>query len=151
MSLYEKIELDIKTAFKTGDTLRRSVLVMLKSAVKNKAIDKREKDIEPSDQMVLDVVSLEVKRHKDTIAQYEGAGRGDAAAQEKTELVVLMEYMPAQLSEEKIVELVEEAIAAVKPQSEKDFGKVMAVLAPSIKDRADGAVVSKIVKQKLLG
>lgn len=151
MSLYEKIELDIKTAFKTGDTLRRSVLVMLKSAVKNKAIDKREKDIEPSDQMVLDVVSLEVKRHKDTIAQYEGAGRGDAAAQEKMELVVLMEYMPAQLSEEKIVELVEEAIAAVKPQSEKDFGKVMAVLAPSIKDRADGAVVSKIVKQKLLG
>lgn len=151
MSLYEKIELDIKTAFKTGDALRRSVLVMLKSAVKNKAIDKREKDIEPSDQMVLDVVSLEVKRHKDTIAQYEGAGRGDAAVQEKAELAILMEYMPVQLSEEKIVELVEEAIAAVKPQSEKDFGKVMAVLAPSIKDRADGAVVSKIVKQKLLG
>lgn len=151
MSLYEKIESDIKTAFKTGDASRRSVLVMLKSAVKNKAIEKQEKDIAPSDQMVLDAVSLEVKRHKDSIVQYEGAGRQDMAAQEKTELAVLMEYMPAQLSEEKIAELVEEAIAAVKPQSEKDLGKVMAVLAPSIKGRADGAAVSKIVKQKLLG
>lgn len=151
MSLYEKIESDIVKSLKMGDMTRRSVLVMLKSMVKNKAIEKYEKNIAPSDQMVLDVVSLEVKRHKDTIAQYENAGRNDAVANEKKELEILMEYMPPQLSEEKIIELVNEAIAAVNPQGEKDFGKIMAVLAPSIKDRADGTEVSKIVKQKLLG
>lgn len=151
MSLYEKIESEIKTALKTGDALRRSVLVMLKSAVKNKAIEKREKDVSPSDQMVQDVVSLEAKRRRDTIVQYETAARDDMVQKEKQELAILMEYLPTQLSETEIMKLADEAIVSTRAQGEKDFGKVMGALASHIKGRADGAVVSKIVKVKLLG
>lgn len=150
-SLYEKIEADIKHAFKTGDALRRSVLVMLKAAVANKAIEKREKDAKPSDRMVEDLVSVEVKRRRETILQYEAAGRTDLAEKEKQELGILMDLLPPQLTEEEIAALADLAILETKAEGEKAFGKVMGALASKIKGRADGAVVSKIVKAKLLG
>ncbi|OGD31345.1 hypothetical protein A3C91_01100 [Candidatus Azambacteria bacterium RIFCSPHIGHO2_02_FULL_52_12] len=150
-NLYRKIEADIKHAFKTGDALRRSVLVMLKSAIANKAIENREKDAAPSDQMVQDLVSIEVKRRRDTMAQYEAAGRADLAEKEKQELAILMDFLPQQLTEEEIASLVDLAVLETKAQGEKDFGKVMGALASKIKGRADGAAVSKIVKAKLLG
>ena len=150
-NVYEKIEADIKHAFKTGDALRRSVLVMLKAAVANKAIEKRERDGKPSNDMVLDIATVEAKRRRDTIAQYETAGRADLAEKEKQELAIIMEFLPRQLSEEEITALVNQAVSETKAQGEKDFGKVMGALASKIKGRADGAVVSKIVKVKLLG
>ncbi len=151
MSLYEKIEADIKHAFKTGDALRRSVLVMLKSAVANKAIEKRERDVKPGDPMVQDIVAVEVKRRRDTMVQYEKAGRTDLAEKEKQELAILMEFLPQQLTEEEIAALVDIAILETKARGETDFGKVMGSLSAKTKGRADGAVISKIVKAKLLG
>ena len=149
MFLHQKIEQDFKEAFKAGDQARRLVLGMLKTALLNKAIEKKNKDEPLSDQEIESIISSEVKKRRDAAAQYAEGGRSDLVAKEEGEIVMLMVYLPQQYTKEEIEKLAQEAIAQTGAVGEKDFGKVMSVLAPRVKGRADGAMVARIVKEHL--
>ena len=149
MFLHQKIEQDFKEAFKAGDQARRLVLGMLKTALLNKAIEKKSKDEPLSDQEIESIISSEVKKRRDAAAQYAEGGRSDLVAKEEGEIVMLMVYLPQQYTKEEIEKLAQEAIAQTGAVGEKDFGKVMSVLAPRVKGRADGAMVARIVKEHL--
>ncbi|HEY4518761.1 MAG TPA: GatB/YqeY domain-containing protein [Candidatus Paceibacterota bacterium] len=149
MFLHQKIEQDFKEAFKAGDQARRLVLGMLKTAFLNKAIEKKSKDEPLSDQEIESIISSEVKKRRDAAAQYAEGGRSDLVAKEEGEIVMLMVYLPQQYTKEEIEKLAQEAIAQTGAVGEKDFGKVMSVLAPRVKGRADGAMVARIVKEHL--
>lgn len=151
MTLYEKILADFKDAFKSGDTVTRGTLAMLKSAIQNKAIEKGKKDTPPTDDEVMEIIGSEVKKRRDSIMQFRAAKRDELADKEEQELAALMKYLPAQLTEEELVPLVADAIARSGAASEKDMGKVLGLLSGTLKGRADMALVAQIVKKKLLG
>lgn len=147
--LKDKIKEDIKEAMKKGEAERLSVLRMLDAAIKNKEIEKKKKETGLSDDEILEVVSSEAKKRKDAAEQFKKGGRPELAEKEEKEIAVLSVYLPPQLSEAEIEALVKEAVSSVGAKTEKDFGKVMGRLAPKIKGRADGALVSSIVKTYL--
>lgn len=159
--LRDKIKADFKEAFKSKNEVRLSVLKMVQSEIGNAEINKRAKlvkgdqtgNIESlsvlNDEEVLQVVSREIKKRKDSVEMYEKAGRMELAEKEKAEMAVLSAYMPEQLSEEKIRELAKDAVAKSGAMGEKEIGKVMAVLMPQVKGKSDGALVNKIVRELL--
>lgn len=147
MNIKEVINNDFKIAFKEKDDATRSVLTMLKSAIKNKEIDLRVENL--SDEQVADVIISEAKKRKDSVEQYRAGGREDLAQNEEKEVSVLMKYMPKQLSEDEITDLVDQAISEVGAKDIKDLGKVMVALKDKTKGKADGSVVSGMVKKKL--
>lgn len=149
MSLQEKIESDFKEAFKAGDVLRRSVLVMLKAAILNKSKEKGGSTA-LQDEDVLTMISLEIKRRREAIPQYRAGGRDDVAEKEEKEIAVLSCYLPPQLSDEEISKIADEAIIQAQAEGEKDFGKVMAIISPKTKGKAEGGRVAKIVKERIL-
>ena len=144
--LKEKLQNDMKEAMKAGDALRRMVLSLVLSAVKNKEIEKRS---ELTDEEIVDVLSSEVKKRKESIESYEKGGREELAQKERDELNVLMEYMPEQMSEDEIRTEAKKAIAETGAKEIKEMGKVLGVLMPNLKGRADGQTVSRIVKEEL--
>ena len=149
MSLQEKIESDFKKAFKAGDVLRRSVLVMLKAAILNKSKEKGG-SAALQDEDVLAMISLEIKRRREVIPQYRAGGRDDVAEKEEKEIAILSYYLPPQLSDDEIAKIADEAIIQAQAEGEKDFGKVMAIVSPKTKGKAEGGRVAKIVKDRLL-
>lgn len=151
MYLEEKIAADFKEAFKAGDVLRRSVLTMLKSTIHNKAIEKKQKESEMTDQDILDIIASEVKRRRDAAGQYRDVKRDDLAGKEEEEARILLAYLPAQLSEEEIIPLVDAVIARTGASGEKDKGKVLGALSKDLKGKADMTAVAQIVTKKLLG
>ena len=146
MSVKEKLASDLKKAMKEKDAVKVSAIRMVNSAVKNKEIELKK---ELGDAEVEALVATEVKKRREAAEQYEKAGRGDLVEKEKAEMAALMAYLPEQLDEGKIRELVEETIKEVQAGSMKDMGKVMKSLMPKIKGRADGSVVNRIVKETL--
>lgn len=149
MTLKERIMGDIKTAMKAGDAPRLSTLRLLQSAMMNKEIEKMKKDVGLSDAEVIDVVSSEVKKRRDASAIYTQGGNREAAQKEETEITILMEYLPKQLSEDELRDIIKGAIEKTGAASEKDFGTVMKEVSPQTKGRADGNLVSKLVKELL--
>ncbi|SRR3989344_915442 len=160
--LKEKLQNDMKESMKAGDANKRMVLSLVMSAIKNKELEKRTKlskagtdtgKLEElsmlSEEEVADVISSEVKKRKESVVSYENAGRNELAQKEKSELVILMEYMPEQISEEEIRIEAKKAIADVGAKDIKEMGKVLGILMPKIKGKADGQTVSKIVKEEL--
>lgn len=159
--LRDKIKADFKEAFKSREEIRLSVLKMVQSEIGNAEINKRAKlmkegkveNVETvailNDEEVLQVVSREIKKRKDSVEMYEKAGRAELAEREKAEIAVLMAYMPEQLSEEKIRELAKDAVVKSGAKGEKEIGKVMAILMPQVKGKSDGALVNKIVRESL--
>lgn len=146
MRLVERLTDDMKQAMKNKDKLKLSVIRMVKSAIKNEEINQGK---ELSDDEVLTVLTRELKQRRDSLQEFEKAGRDDLAASSRDEMAVLMEYMPEQLGEDDIRKLVAEAIEQSGASSKKDMGKVMGVLMPKVKGRADGALVNKIVQELL--
>lgn len=164
MLLKEKIQQSLQTALKTKKALELSVLRMLNAGIINKEKEKRykiskekpeftEKELEKesrlTDEEVLDVISSEAKKRKEAISLFEKGERQDLIEKEKKELEILQNYLPEQLSEKELKELAKAAITKVKAKEPKDMGKVMAELMPKVKGRADGSLVSKIVKELL--
>src|SRR3989339_885673 len=159
--LKDKIKADFKEAFKVKNQVKLSVLKMVSSEIGNAEINKRAKLIKSSqsenvevasalnDEEILQVVSREVKKRKDSIEAFEKAGRMELAEKEKAELAALMAYMPEQLSEAVIRDLVKKAVEQSGAKGEKEIGKVMALLSPQVKGKADGALVNKIVRELL--
>ncbi|NIP39347.1 MAG: GatB/YqeY domain-containing protein, partial [Candidatus Dadabacteria bacterium] len=119
----------------------------LQASIKNKIIDTGEKEL--SDEQVITVVNSEIKKRRDSVAEFEKVGRGDAASAEKDEIAILMEYMPEQLSEEQIIKIIEEAIDELNIESIKDLGKLMKNLMPKVKGKTDGNLVNRLVREKL--
>ena len=149
MSLVAKIDADLKAAMIARDAEKLSVLRMLKSAVKYAAIEKGGADSVPSDIDVIAVVRKEVKKHEDSVTQFTEAGRPELAEKEKKELDFLKTMLPAQLTPEKMEEIVKEAIAEVGATSKAQMGSVMKAAQAKAAGQADGKTLSQLV-QKLL-
>lgn len=137
---------DLKTALKSGDRLRTSVLRLLCALIKNREIEKRG---ELDDPEIIQAVIASCKLRKEAIEQYAKGGRDDLAGKEEAELKLLESYLPPPLTPEELRKKVEEALAAAHASSLKDMGKVMALLMPEISGRADGKVASQMVKDAL--
>ncbi|EKE11856.1 MAG: hypothetical protein ACD_15C00012G0012 [uncultured bacterium] len=147
--LKQKIFEDLKAAMKAGETEKRDVLRMLDSMIKNTEIELKKREEGLSDEQVLEVIGKAVKQRKDAITQYQEGGRPELAEKEKTEVEILMAYMPEQLSEEKVREAVLEIIAQTGAVSKADIGKVMGQAMNKLKGQADGNVVKKIAEESL--
>jgi hypothetical protein len=148
MSTKAKLTEDMKTAMKAKDTARLSTIRMLVSAIKNKEIDQR-RDL--TDEEASAVISTAVKQRRDSIEQFKAGGRQDLVEKEEAEVAVLLSYLPQQLTESEIRDIVKSAIAETSATSAKDMGKVMKVIMPKTKGKADGALVNKAVKELLGG
>lgn len=158
--LKEKINEDFKLAYKEKREAELSVLKTLKAGMLNK---EKEKIFQASksghdiaqeilgDEEIIDVISSEIKKLRDAIVLFEQGGRTDLVLKNQQEINILMRYLPAQLGEEEIKELVAKAVTESGAASIKDMGKVMGVLMPKVKGRADNALVSKLVKDSLQG
>lgn len=147
MSLREKIPQDLKDALRSKKTLELTVLRMLQSSIRNKEIEKQKKEL--TDEEVIEVVQGEIKKRKEAAAEFEKVGRQEAAQQEKAEAEILMKYMPLQMSEDEIRTEVKKAVTDSGAGGIKDLGKVMKIIIPAVKGKADGAVVNKIVREEL--
>ena len=146
MTLRERLDADMKEAMRDEDTVKLAVVRMLKSAIKYREIEV----MKPLDDAgVLQVITQEIKRHKDSVEQYRAGGREELARKEEAEIALLQAYLPKQLSAEELGRKVDEAIAKAGAKGPKDMGLVMKALLPEVQGRADGKAVSELVKQKL--
>jgi len=146
--LEEKITDDVKKAMKSKDALRVSCLRMIVADVKNAVIAKQR---QLKDEDVIDILQKQVKQHKDSIEAFKKGNRYDLADKEAKELAIIQSYLPEQLSEDEIKNIVKEAISQTNAQGPKDTGKIMAAAMPKLKGRADGKLVNKIVMELLGG
>ena len=137
---------EMKAAMKSGDKRRLGIIRLIRAAIKQREVDER---IELDDTQVLLVLDKMVKQRRDSVEQFEKAGRTELADQEKFEIGIIQEYLPAQLSEDEISALITEAITATGAESMKDMGKVMGMLKPKLQGRADMGAVSGLIKQNL--
>jgi uncharacterized protein YqeY len=148
MSLKDKITEDMKTAMRAKETARLGTVRLLLSAMKQKEVDER---VVLSDADILAIIDKMVKQRRESIAQFEKAGRNDLADGEKAEIAVLSAYLPQQLSEAEVAKEIEAAIAETGAGSAKEMGKVMGLLKSRLAGKTDMGKVSGLVKAKLQG
>jgi len=141
-----RIREDMKQAMKAKEKKRLGVIRLVMAAIKQREVDER---ITLDDAQVLLLLDKMVKQRRDSISQYEAAGREELATIERDEIVIIQEYLPQQLEEAEIAELVAKAIEQSSAQSMKEMGKVMGILRPQLQGRADMAVVSQKIKAQL--
>jgi len=137
---------DLVAAMKSQDKETLSVLRMVKGAIQLEEINKKS---ELSDEDFIGVVSKQIKTRKESIAEFEKAGRTDLVEQTQKEIEILNKYMPEQLSEEEVLKVIDEAFNTVNPQAQSDMGKLMGFVTPKLKGKADMSFVSKTIKEKL--
>jgi uncharacterized protein YqeY len=148
MALKDQLDADLKAAMLERDAVKLSVVRMLKSAVKYREIE----IMKPLDDAgVLQVIGSEIKRHRDSVEQYRAGNRPDLVAKEEAEIVVLQGWLPAQLGEAELKATVDAVVARVGAKGPKDMGAVMKALLPEVQGRADGKLVSELVKARLAG
>ncbi len=140
---------ELKQSMLAKDSVKTSVLRMVISAIGYAEIQKGGAGYEATDEDVMNVIQKEAKQHRDSIEQFKNAGRNELVEKEEIELAILEKYMPAQMDEPEIRKLVVAAIAKSGATSASDMGKVMGVLMPDVKGKADGGVVSRIVREEL--
>ena len=160
--LKQQLQKDLNESLKSGDQLKRLVLGMLMTAVKNKELVKRqqlsksvsdaselEKQSQLTDEEILETIASEVKKRKEAIEQFKTGGREELAQKEKSEMDILIAYLPEQMSEEDIHTEIQKTITELNASSVKDMGKVIGAVMAKLKGRADGGLVSKIAKELL--
>ncbi len=148
MALKDQLDADLKSAMRDKDAVRLSVVRMLKSAVKYREIE----IMKPLDDAgVLGVISGEIKRHRDSVEQYRAGNRQDLVDKEEAEIGVLQGYLPAQLGEAELRAVVDAAVTKAGATGPKDMGAVMKLLMPEVQGKADGKLVSELVKARLAG
>lgn len=146
MTLSERINNDLKEAMKSKDSFRLSVIRMVKGAMQLAKPNPRD---ELTDDDVITVISKQIKMRNDSIKEFEAAGRSDLVEQNKKEIEILNTYMPKQLSEEELTEIIDKVFEKVKPTSQKDMGLIMKNISPLVKGKADMSLVNKLVKERL--
>lgn len=146
MNLSERLSEDMKQAMKEKDKVRLSVIRMVRSAVKNKEI---ETGSPLSDEDIVAVLQKEIKQRKDSLEAFENAGRTDLIDDVKSEIAILSEYLPKQMSEEELRELALNIIREVGATGKRDMGNVMGKLMPLIRGKADGKLAQQVVQSLL--
>lgn len=146
MSLKETLANDLKSAMKEKDVIRKNTVQMVRSSVLQ-----YEKDTlkELGDDGVLDIIAKELKKRRDVLPEYEKSGREDLISDIKREIDILLTYLPKQLTEEELTQIVKEAIEETGATSVKDIGAIMKVVMPKTKGRADGKAINGIIRQLL--
>lgn len=145
-NLLETLKGDVVAAQKQADTAQVSILRYVLASLKNKEIALHR---EPNDEEVLAEIAKEIKRHRESVELYKTGGRDELVEKEEKEIAILQTYLPEQLSEDQIAALVDQAIASTGATSKQDMGKVIGAVMAKAKGQAEGAVVSRLVAQKL--
>lgn len=143
----ERILEDLKTAMKNQDKDTLSTIRLLKGALQLEEINKKG---ELSDDEIISIVSKQIKTRKESIAEFEKAGRNDLADKAKSEVVILEKYLPEQLDISEVNKIIDEAFAKINPSSMKDMKDIMAYVNPLLKGKADMGYVSKTIKDRLI-
>lgn len=146
MSLKAKLQEDLKLAMKNKDTVKKSVVTLIRAAIKQQEVDTRE---ELDDDAIIDVITKQLKQRRDAMTEFAKASRDDLVKESEAEIEVLIKYLPQQLSKEELNEIVKETISEVGATSMKDMGKIMAAIKPKTKGRADGKMINELVKSNL--
>lgn len=147
MSLQERINEDLKVYMKSKDTFKLGVVRMVKGAVQLEKINLKREEL--SDDEIIKLISKQIKMRKDSIAEFTKAGRLDLVQQNEKEIDVLKEYMPEEMSEEEVINIINEAISSTGASNIKEMGKVMREVTPKVSGRFDMGRVSSIIKEKL--
>ncbi len=145
-TLKSQLQADMKSSMKSGDKSRLGVIRLMLSAIKQVEVDER---IELDDNRITAVLDKMAKQRRESITQFDKAGRDDLSEIEQSELEIIQEFLPEALSEAEINDLVEQSIAATGAASIKDMGKVMGMLKPQLQGRADMGQVSQLIKSRL--
>ena len=149
MTLFQRVDADLKDAMRAKDAMRLGVLRMLKSALKYGAIEKSGADAELNDADAVQVIRKQAKQRQDSISSFEKGGRPELAEKEKAELVILNSYLPQQLGPDELAKVVRETIAEVGATAKTQMGAVMKALQAKVGDRADGRTLSQEVQKQL--
>ena len=148
MSLKEQLFADLKTAMKEKDTLKKDTVQLIRSGILQYEKDNK---VELDDEGVMEIITKQLKSRRDSLPDFVKSGREDLIEKLNKEIEILLGYLPEQLSEDEIAKIVEEAIAATGAASVKEMGKVMGIVNPKVKGRADMKVVGALVKKLLTG
>ncbi|MGL4796470.1 MAG: GatB/YqeY domain-containing protein [Paraclostridium sp.] len=146
MSLKAKLQEDLKLSMKNKDTVKKSVVTLIRASIKQYEVDTR---TELDDDGIMDIIAKQLKQRRDVIPEFVKASRDDLVKETEAEIEVLKEYLPQQLSEEELDVIVKETISEVGATSMKDMGKIMAAIKPKTKGRADGKMINELVKKNL--
>ena len=143
MSLKDQLAADLKSAMKDKDIVRKNVVQFIRAGILQIEKDKK---ITLDDDGVIDVIAKQLKQRRDSLPDYEKSGREDLIAELKTEMDILMGYLPKQLTREELEEIVKDAVEETGASSVKDMGKIMAAVMPKTQGRADGKVINEIAR-----
>ena len=144
--MVEQLEKDMIEAMKSKDKDRLTVIRMVKASLKQEQIDHKK---EINDELLIDVVNKQIKMRKDSITEFEKGGRQDLIDKTQAEIDILMNYLPEQLSGEEVKKIIDEIFEEVKPEGQKDMGRVMKEAQAKLKGKTDMKEVSSIIKEKL--
>jgi len=147
MSLIERLNEDMKQAMKAKEKLKLSVIRMIKASLQNERIQLGVHELSEDEELT--ILSREMKQRTDSIKEFQEAGREDLTKRLEDEIKILQAYMPEQLSDEELAEIVKTTISEVNATSKKDFGKVMGQVMPKVKGKTDGSKVQKLVQEYL--
>ena len=147
MSLVERLNSDMKQAMKNREKDKLSVIRMVKASLQNEGIKLGKQDLSEDEELT--VLSRELKQRKDSLQEFDKAGRQDLVEKLQSEIEIVEAYLPKQLSEEELNAIVTQAIAETNATSKADMGKVMSAVMPKVKGKADGSLVNKLVLQNL--
>ena len=146
MTLKERLMEDMKVSMRNKETLKKSVITMIRASVKQKEVDDR---VDVNDDDVIELIAKQLKQRKDALVEFEKAERDDLIAQTKAEIEILASYLPQQLTDEELEAVVRDAVAEVNAQSIKDMGKIMGKVMAVAKGRVDGKRINEMVKKAL--
>lgn len=146
MTLKERLMEDMKVSMRNKETLKKSVITMIRASVKQKEVDDR---VDLNDDDVIELIAKQLKQRKDALVEFEKAERDDLIAQTKAEIEILASYLPQQLTDEELEAVVRDAVAEVNAQSAKDMGKIMGKVMAVAKGRVDGKRINEMVKKVL--
>lgn len=146
MSLKQKLQEDLKSSMKNKDPIKKSVITLIRSSIKQYEVDNR---VELQDDEIVDLIAKQLKQTRDSREEFAKAGRDDLVSKAEAEIEVLKEYLPQQLSEEELNEIVISTISEVGATSMKDMKKIMTSIMPKVKGRADGKLINELVKKNL--
>ena len=146
MTLKDKLMDDLKESMKNKEQVRKSVVTLIRSAVKQKEVDER---VELSDEDVLAIITKQVKQRKDALEEFKKAQREDLILQTEQEIDILMQYLPKQLTDDELEFIIKEIINQIGASTMKDMGKIMGLTMPKVQGKADGKRINEIAKKYL--
>ena len=144
MTLKERLTNDLKDAMKNKEQVRKSVVTLVRAAIKQKEVDER---VELDDVDVMDIVSKQLKQRNEALVDFKKAGRDDLISQTEEEIKILLTYLPKQLTDDELREYIKQAVEQVGATSVKDMGKIMGILMPKVKGKADGRRINNLVSE----